>query len=182
MAERLKTEYNDLIIPKLMQTLNLKNHHQVPKVSKIVVNQGIGEASYNSKVLNVSLKELSLITGQRGRITKSKKAIAAFKLRPKLPVGMFITLRGNSMYAFLDRLICLALPRIRDFQGINPKSFDGSGNFSLGLQEQLVFPEIAYDQIEKIRGMDVSIITTAKNDQDGYLLLKEFGMPFRDHE
>jgi large subunit ribosomal protein L5 len=180
MTERLKNQYKQTIIPKLMETLMFKNKHQVPIISKIVINRGVGEASQNSKILETSLNELSLIAGQRGVLTRSKKAIAAFKLRAKTPVGISVTLRGDRMYAFLDRLISLALPRIRDFQGINPKSFDGSGNYSLGLEEQLMFPEIDYDKIDQIRGMDVSIITTAKTDGAAYFLLKELGMPFKE--
>ena len=179
MTERLKTQYKDKIAPKFIQDLGLKNSNQVPKISKIVINRGLGEASQNSKILETSLNELSIIAGQRCVLTRSKKAIAAFKLRAKTPVGISVTLRGENMYAFLDRLISLALPRIRDFQGINPKSFDGSGNYSLGLEEQLMFPEIDYDKIDQIRGMDISIITTAKTDIEGLTLLKEFGMPFK---
>nr|QVO50960.1 50S ribosomal protein L5 [Ulva compressa] len=177
--ERLKTKYKEVIIPKLVKQLNLKNIHQVPKISKIVINRGLGEAALNSKILDTSLNEISLVAGQRGVLTRSKKAIAAFKLRAKTAVGISVTLRGDRMYAFLDRFICLALPRIRDFQGINPKSFDGVGNYSLGLEEQLMFPEIDYDKIDQIRGMDISIITTAKTDNDALTLLKEFGMPFK---
>ena len=140
---------------------------------------GVGDASQNNKMLESYLSELSVIAGQRGVITRSKKAIAGFKLRQKMPVGVSVTIRGEKMYGFLDRLINLALPRIRDFQGVSPTSFDGQGNFSLGLEEQLVFPEVNYDKIEQSRGMDISIITTSRNDQEGLSLLKEFGMPFR---
>lgn len=180
MSERLKEVFQEKISPKLIKTNKYKNEQQVPKIEKIVINRGLGAASQNTKILESSLKELSFIAGQRGVLTRSKKAIAAFKLREKTPVGVSVTLRGNRMYAFLDRLINLALPRIRDFQGINPKSFDGSGNYSLGLEEQLMFPEIDYDKIDQIRGMDISIITTAKNDLEGFQILKEFGMPFKD--
>lgn len=180
MTERLKNQYKQTIILNLMETLHYKNTHQVPSLSKIVINRGVGEASQNSKILETSLNELSIIAGQRGIITRSKKAISAFKLRAKTPVGISVTLRGERMYAFIDRLISLALPRIRDFQGINPKSFDGSGNYSLGLEEQLMFPEIDYDKIDHIRGMDVSIITTAKTDTEAYNLLKQLGMPFKE--
>lgn len=179
MTERLKKKYKEKIIPKLMTEFNLNNSHQVPRISKIVINRGLGEASQNLKILDTSLNEMSIIAGQRGVLTRSKKAIAAFKLRAKTTVGICVTLRGDRMYAFLDRFISLALPRIRDFQGINPKSFDGSGNYSLGLEEQLMFPEIDYDKIDQIRGMDISIITTAKTDTEGFFLLKEFGMPFK---
>lgn len=180
MTQRLKDFYSNTMLPKLMKKFNYKNKLQVPKIEKIVINRGLGEASQNAKILDSSLKELSLITGQRGIITRSKKSIASFKLREKMPVGITVTLRGERMYGFLDRLINLALPRIRDFQGINPKSFDGFGNYSLGLEEQLMFPEIDYDKIDQIRGMDISIVTTAKTDEEGLSLLKEFGLPFNN--
>nr|YP_009367536.1 ribosomal protein L5 [Pseudoneochloris marina]ARK14513.1 ribosomal protein L5 [Pseudoneochloris marina] len=179
MTERLKTLYKETIAPKLIKENELKNKHQAPMIEKIVINRGLGDASQNSKILEASLNELSVIAGQKSVLTRSKKAIAAFKLREKTPVGVSVTLRGDRMYAFLDRLINLALPRIRDFQGISSKSFDGSGNYSLGLEEQLMFPEIDYDKIDQVRGMDISIITTAKNDTVGFSLLKEFGMPFK---
>jgi len=179
MPQRLKTLYFQNIIPKLLEQFQYTNKLQVPRINKIVINRGLGDASQNAKILDSSLKELTIIAGQKGVITRSKKAIAGFKLRQKMPVGVAITLRGERMYGFLDRLINLALPRIRDFQGINPKSFDGHGNYSLGLEEQLMFPEIDYDKIDQIRGMDISIITTSKNDQEGLALLKEFGMPFK---
>jgi large subunit ribosomal protein L5 len=179
MPQRLKTFYLKEIVPNLQNQKGYQNIHQVPEVKKIVINRGLGEASQNAKTLDASLKEVSIIAGQRGIITRSKKAIAGFKLRQKMPVGLVVTLRKERMYAFLDRLINLALPRIRDFQGMNPKSFDGHGNYSLGLDEQLMFPEIDYDKIDQIRGMDISIITTAKNDEEGIALLSAFGMPFR---
>lgn len=179
MVQRLKKLYSENIVPKLIEQFHYKNKHQVPKIEKIVINRGLGDASQNAKLLDSSLKELTVIAGQRGIITRSKKAIAGFKLRQKMPVGASVTLRGERMYGFLDRLINLALPRIRDFQGISLKSFDGQGNYSLGLEEQLMFPEIDYDKIDQIRGMDISIITTSKNDQEGFALLKEFGMPFK---
>ena len=179
MAQRLKELYSQAIIPKLAEQFNYKNALQVPRIEKIVINRGLGDASQNTKLLDSSLNELTLIAGQKGIITRSKKAIAGFKLRQKMPVGISVTLRGEKMYGFLDRLINLALPRIRDFQGINPKSFDGHGNYSLGLEEQLMFPEIDYDKIDQIRGMDISLITTSKNDQEGLALLKQFGMPFQ---
>ena len=180
MTERLKTLYKTTISTKLLEEFHYKNPYQIPKLSKIVINRGLGAASQNSKILDVSLNELSLIAGQKGVLTRSKKAIAAFKLRAKTPVGISIVLRGDRMYAFLDRLISLALPRIRDFQGINPRSFDQSGNYSLGLEEQLMFPEINYDKIDQVQGMDISIVTTAKTDLEAFRLLKELGMPFRD--
>jgi large subunit ribosomal protein L5 len=177
--QRLKSQYVSTIVPKLMETLKCKNIHEVPNIEKIVINRGIGDASQNQKIVDSSLKELALIAGQKGVVTRSKKAIASFKLRQKVPVGVTVTLRGDRMYGFLDRLIHLALPRVRDFQGINPKSFDKNGNYSLGLEEQLMFPEIEYDKIDQIRGMDISIVTTAKNQEEGLALLKEFGLPFK---
>ena len=180
MTERLKTFYQQKIVDTLCEQPQFNNSYQVPRIEKIVINRGLGNASQNAKIFQASLEELSVIAGQRGVLTRSKKAIAAFKLREKMPVGICVTLRGPRMYAFLDRLIHLALPRIRDFQGISPKSFDGSGNYSLGLEEQLMFPEIDYDKIDQIRGMDISIVTTAKTDKDGLLILKQFGLPFQD--
>ena len=179
MAQRLKKIYFQNIVPKLLEQFEYKNTLQAPRIQKIVINRGLGDASQNAKILDSSLKELTIIAGQKGVITRSKKAIAGFKLRQKMPVGVSVTLRGERMYGFLDRLINLAVPRIRDFQGISPKSFDGHGNYSLGLEEQLMFPEIDYDKIDQIRGMDISIITTSRNDQEGLALLKEFGMPFK---
>jgi large subunit ribosomal protein L5 len=180
MAQRLKVLYNKSVLPKLITNLNYKNPLQSPRIEKIVINRGLGDGSQNSRIVESCLKELTLLTGQKGVITNSKKAIAGFKLRQKAPVGVSVTLRGDRMYGFLDRLINLALPRIRDFQGVNPKSFDNYGNYTLGLEEQLMFPEIDYDKIDQIRGMDISIVTTSKNNTESRLLLKEFGMPFRD--
>ncbi|MFM7575596.1 MAG: 50S ribosomal protein L5, partial [Microcystaceae cyanobacterium] len=157
-----------------------KNIHEVPKVIKITVNRGLGEASQNAKALESSIAEISTITGQKPVVTRAKKAIAGFKIRQGMPVGVMVTLRSEQMYAFLDRLINLALPRIRDFRGISPNSFDGRGNYSLGVREQLIFPEIDYDTIDQIRGLDISIITTAKTDEEGRALLKAMGMPFRN--
>ncbi len=179
MTQRLKILYCNLIVPKLMEQFQYKNKLQVARIEKIVINRGLGDASQNTKILESCLKELTLIAGQRGIITRSKKAIAGFKLREKTPVGVSVTLRGERMYGFLDRLINLALPRIRDFQGISSQSFDGYGNYSLGLEEQLMFPDIEYDKIDQIRGMDVSIVTTSKTDIESLALLKEFGMPFK---
>lgn len=179
MPERLKTHYIDKISPELQTTYPYVNHYQVPKLTKIVVNQGLGEALQNAKVLDVGLQELGAITGQKGVLTRSKKAISTFKLRAKVPVGISVILRGARMYAFLDRLVNLALPRIRDFQGIDPKSFDDHGNYSFGLEEQLMFPEIIYDKVDQIRGMNITMVTTAKTDQEALLLLKAFGLPFR---
>jgi large subunit ribosomal protein L5 len=179
MTQRLRNLYNTRIVPKLMGEFDYKNKLQVTRIQKIVINRGLGDASQNAKILESSLKELSLIAGQKGVITRSKKAIAGFKLRQKNPVGITVTLRGERMYSFLDRLINLALPRIRDFQGVSPRSVDGHGNYSLGLEEQLMFPEIDYDKIDQIRGMDISIVTTSQNDAECLSLLKEFGMPFK---
>ncbi len=178
-ARRLKKQYVQNIIPKLIQQFKYKNVHEVPQIEKIVINRGIGDASQNQKIVDASLKELAMIAGQKGIVTRSKKAIAGFKLRQQMPVGVTVTLRGDRMYGFLDRLIHLALPRVRDFQGINPKSFDKHGNYSLGLEEQLMFPEIEYDKIDQVRGMDISIVTTAKKQEEGLALLKEFGLPFK---
>lgn len=180
MTQRLKKQYVENIVPKLMQLFKYENVHQVPKIEKIVINRGIGNASQNQKMIDSALKELGMIAGQKGVITRSKKAIAGFKLREKMPVGVSVTLRGDRMYGFLDRLIHLALPRVRDFQGVNPKSFDKNGNYSLGLEEQLMFPEIEYDKIDQIRGMDISIVTSAKKQEEGLALLKEFGFPFKN--
>lgn len=180
MAQRLKQDYYEKIVPKLTEQFGYTNVHQVPKIIKVTVNRGLGEASQNAKALEASLAEIATIAGQKPVVTRAKKAIAGFKLRQGMPVGMMVTLRADRMYAFLDRLINLSLPRIRDFRGISPKSFDGRGNYTLGVREQLIFPEIEYDSIDQIRGMDISIITTANTDEEGRALLKEFGMPFRD--
>lgn len=182
MIQRLQKKYFDQVIPQMLKEFNYKNKYQVPKIEKIVINRGIGDASQNAKLLELSLNELTVIAGQRGIITRSKKAIAGFKVRQKMPVGVSVTLRGDKMYSFLDRLINLALPRIRDFQGINKKGFDGFGNYSLGLDEQLMFPEIEYDKIDQLRGMDISIITTSKTDQESFALLKYFGLPFQSQK
>lgn len=179
MTQRLKQNYMEKIVPTLYNQFGYKNIHQVPRIEKIVLNRGIGDASQNNKILESFLKELGLISGQKGIVTRSKKSIAGFKIRDKMPVGVSVTLRGDRMYGFLDRLIHLALPRVRDFQGIDPKSFDKHGNYSLGLEEQLMFPEIEYDKIDQIRGMDICIVTTAKNQEEGLSLLKEFGFPFK---
>jgi large subunit ribosomal protein L5 len=180
MTTRLKKVYEETVVPKLKEQFNYQNIHEVPKVVKITVNRGLGEASQNAKALEATLNEIAVITGQRPVVTRAKKAIAGFKIREGMPVGVMVTLRKDRMYAFLDRLVSLALPRIRDFRGVNPKSFDGRGNFTLGVREQLIFPEVSYDAIDQIRGMDISIITTAKTDEEGRALLKAFGMPFRE--
>jgi large subunit ribosomal protein L5 len=177
---RLKTVYKETIVPNLTKQFNYTNVHQVPKVIKITINRGLGEAAQNAKSLEASLNEIGVITGQKPVVTRAKKAIAGFKIRQGMPVGIMVTLRGERMYAFLDRLVSLSLPRIRDFRGVSPKSFDGRGNYTLGVREQLIFPEIEYDNIDQVRGLDISIITTAKNDEEGRALLKEIGMPFRE--
>lgn len=179
MTQRLKTQYAERIVPQLSEQFQYKNVHEVPKLTKIVINRGIGDASQNTKVLESFIKELGIIAGQKGIITKSKKSIAGFKIREEMPVGVTVTLRGDRMFGFLDRLIHLALPRVRDFQGISPKSFDKNGNYSLGLDEQLMFPEIEYDKIDQIRGMDITLVTTAKNQEESLALLKQFGLPFK---
>ncbi|MDJ0734672.1 MAG: 50S ribosomal protein L5 [Nostocaceae cyanobacterium] len=180
MATRLKKHYLETIVPNLKKQFQYTNVHQVPKLVKVTVNRGLGEASQNAKALEASLSEIAIITGQKPVVTRAKKAIAGFKIREGMPVGVMVTLRGGRMYDFLDRLINLSLPRIRDFRGISPKSFDGRGNYTLGVREQLIFPEVEYDSIDQIRGLDISIITTAKTDEEGRALLKEMGMPFRD--
>lgn len=180
MADQLKTFYFEKVVPKLVERFKYPNIHQVPKVVKVTVNRGLGEASQNAKALESSVAELAMITGQRPVVTRARRAIAGFKIRQGMPVGVMVTLRSERMYSFLNRLFNLALPRIRDFRGISPKSFDGRGNFTLGLREQLIFPEIDYDSIDQIRGMDITIVTTAQTDEEGRALLKEMGMPFRE--
>ena len=179
MSQRLKKYYLENIVPQLSKQFNYTNIHEVPQLKKIVINRGIGDASQNTKVLESFIQELSLIAGQKGVITKSKKSIAGFKIREQMPVGVTVTLRGDRMFGFLDRLIHLALPRVRDFQGISPKSFDKHGNYSLGLEEQLMFPEVEYDKIDQIRGMDITLVTTSNNQEESLALLKQFGLPFR---
>lgn len=181
MADSLKDLYKQTVIPKLTEQFQYENAHQVPKLVKVTLNRGLGEAAQNAKALESSIREISLITGQKPVVTRAKQAIAGFKIRKGMPVGIMVTLRSDRMYAFMNRLINLALPRIRDFRGISPKSFDGRGNYTLGIREQLIFPEVEYDTIDQIRGMDISIITTANTDEEGRALLKELGMPFRDN-
>jgi large subunit ribosomal protein L5 len=176
----LKTLYLEKVVPKLMEQFQYQNIHQVPKVVKVTMNRGLGEAAQNAKAMEASLSEIGIITGQKPVVTRAKKAIAGFKIRQGMPVGIMVTLRSDRMYSFLNRLINLSLPRIRDFRGVSPKSFDGRGNYTLGLREQLIFPEVQYDSVDQVRGMDISIITTAKTDEEGRALLKELGMPFRD--
>ena len=178
--QRLKTLYQETVVPKLIEQFQYKNVHQVPKPVKVTVNRGLGEAAQNAKALEASIAELAVITGQKPVVTRAKKAIAGFKIRQGMPIGAMVTLRSERMYAFLDRLLNLALPRIRDFRGVSPNSFDGRGNYTLGVREQLIFPEVDYDSIDQIRGMDISIVTTARTDEEGRALLKELGMPFWD--
>ncbi|MEY2976851.1 MAG: 50S ribosomal protein L5 [Prochlorotrichaceae cyanobacterium] len=180
MSITLKKTYQEVVVPKLMEQFGYSNIHQVPKLVKITINRGLGEASQNAKALESSLAEIAKITGQKPVITRAKQAIASFKIREGMPVGIMVTLRSERMYSFLEKLIHISLPRIRDFRGISPRSFDGRGNYTLGLKEQLLFPEISYDAIDQIRGMDISIVTTARTDEEGRALLKEIGMPFRD--
>ncbi len=177
----LKKRYRETIRPKLLKDLGLSNVHQVPQVMKVTVNRGLGEAATNSKALEASLSEMAIITGQKALVTRAKKAIAGFKIRQGMPVGCAVTLRGDRMYAFLERLINLALPRIRDFRGVSSKSFDGRGNYTLGVREQLIFPEISFDKVDSIRGMDITIVTSARSDEEGKALLSEMGMPFRSN-
>jgi large subunit ribosomal protein L5 len=174
----LKSLYKQKIVPSLIEEFSYKNIEQVPKLVKISVNRGVGEAAKNSKELDLSLQELSLIVGQQPTINKSTKSVAGFKIREGMAIGTSVTLRKDQMYTFLTKLIHIVLPRIRDFRGINPNGFDGRGNYNLGLKEQLIFPEISYDDVMEIRGLDISIVTTAKTDEEARALLKSFGMPF----
>lgn len=175
----LRTKYKEEIVPTLKKDFNYKSVMQVPKLEKIVINQGVGQAISDKKLLEVAIKELSSITGQKAVHTTSKKDISNFKLRKKMPIGARVTLRGTKMYEFLERLICVALPRIRDFNGINEK-LDGRGNYTLGITEQIIFPEINLDQISKISGMNITFVTSANTDEEGFALLKEFGLPFKN--
>ena len=176
---RLKDFYKETVIPKLTQDLGVKNSMQVPKLVKITVNMGVGEAVADRKVMDAAVADLTKITGQKPKLCMSKKSIASFKVRENLAIGTKVTLRGERMWEFFDRLVTIAIPRIRDFRGINPRSFDGRGNFSLGIKEQIIFPEIQYDQIDQLRGMDITITTTAKDDKQGRALLNAFNFPFR---
>jgi large subunit ribosomal protein L5 len=176
---RLQQVYREQIVPKLRSDLKIDNVMQVPRITKITVNMGVGEAVADKKVMDAAVADLTKITGQKPLITKSRKAIAAFKIRAGLPIGAKVTLRGKRMYEFLDRLISIAMPRIRDFRGVSPRSFDGQGNYSLGVKEQIIFPEIQYDQVDQIRGMDITITTTAMDDRHGRALLEAFNFPFR---
>ena len=176
---RLKEKYKTEIVPKLEKDLGISNINQVPKVSKIVVNMGVGEAAQDSKVIDAAVADLTAITGQQPMICRAKKSIAGFHIREGMAIGCKVTLRGDRMWEFIDRLLSTALPRVRDFRGISPDSFDGRGNYSLGITEQLIFPEIDYDKIDRTRGMDITVVTTAENDEHAYALLKEVGFPFK---
>jgi large subunit ribosomal protein L5 len=177
---RLAELYNKEMVPQLMKDLNYKNVMEVPKITKIVLNMGLGEAIQNVKILDSAAEELGAIAGQKPVITKAKKSIAGFKLRQGMPIGCSVTLRRDRMYEFLDRLVSVSLPRVRDFKGISGKAFDGKGNYSLGVKEQLIFPEIDYDKVDKIKGLNITIVTTAKTDAEGKALLKLMGLPFRN--
>jgi len=179
MASRMKEKYRQEVVPSLQKEFNYSNPMQVPGVHKVVVNIGMGEVIQNAKAMDAAVADLSTITGQRPVITRAKRSVAAFKLREGMPIGCMVTLRGEHMYTFLDKLLNVALPRLRDFQGVSPEAFDGRGNYTLGLREQLVFPEIDYDKVDKVRGMEVSIVTTARTDEEGRRLLALMGMPFK---
>ncbi len=176
---RLQEYYRETVVPRLKQELKIENAMQVPRITKITLNMGVGEAVADRKVMDAAVTDLSKITGQKPLVTKSRKAIASFKLRAGLAVGAKVTLRGARMYEFLDRLINIAMPRIRDFRGVSPRSFDGQGNYSLGVKEQIIFPEIQYDQVDQVRGMDITITTTAVDNRQGRALLEAFNFPFR---
>jgi len=179
VAKKLKDVYKEDVIPALKEKFGYKNVYQIPKLVKVVINMGVGEAVQNVKILDAAVGELTKISGQKPVVTRAKKSIAVYKLREGMPIGTTVTLRGVKMYDFLQKLTSIALPRIRDFRGVNDKSFDGRGNYSLGLKEQILFPEIKYDDVDVARGMDISIVTTAKTDEEAKALLAELGMPFR---
>ena len=182
-SPRLKGDYEKRIVPAMIEKFGYKNHFEVPKLDKIVINMGVGEATQDKKKVEAAAAEMQAISGQRPVITKAKKSIAQFKLREGMPIGAKVTLRRDRMFEFLDRLVTIALPRVRDFRGLNPKSFDGRGNYAMGLKEQIIFPEINYDQIDKVRGMDIIVTTTAKTDDEARELLRLFNFPFpRDEE
>lgn len=176
---RLKKVYKDEVIPLLGKEFEYKNPMEIPKVTKVILNMGLGEAIQNVKVLESAQAELTAVSGQKPVITKAKRSIANFKLREGMPIGCMVTLRGERMYHFLDKLFNIALPRVRDFRGVSPKAFDGRGNYSMGITEQIIFPEIDYDKIDKIKGLNITIVTSAKSDEEGRVLLKSLGMPFR---
>lgn len=179
MAARLRERYQTEVLPALMEEFKYTNRMAVPRLSKIVVNMGLGEAIQNVKLLDAATRELGQVTGQKPVVTRAKKSIANFKLRKNMPIGVMVTLRGNRMYEFFDRLVNVALPRVRDFRGLSTKSFDGRGSYTLGLRDQLVFPEVEYGKIEKVKGMNISIVTDARSDAEALALLKHLGLPFR---
>ncbi|UUX32858.1 50S ribosomal protein L5 [Fundicoccus culcitae] len=179
MESRLKVKYTDEVSPKLVEQFSYSSVMQVPKIEKIVINMGVGDAVSNAKNLDKAVDELTLISGQKPIITHAKKSIAGFRLREGMPIGAKVTLRGSRMYDFLDKLISVSLPRVRDFQGVSNNSFDGRGNYTLGVKEQLIFPEVSYDNVDRVRGMDIVIVTTAQTDEESHALLKELGMPFK---
>ena len=179
VAKKIKHQYQEDAIPALKEKFGYKNVYEIPKLVKITVNMGVGEAVQNVKMLDAAVKELTKIVGQKPVVTRAKKSIATYKLRAGMPIGTMVTLRGDKMYDFLQKLVSVALPRIRDFRGVNDRSFDGRGNYSLGLKEQMLFPEIKYDDVDVTRGMDITIVTTAKTDEEAKALLAELGMPFR---
>ena len=178
MSSRLKETYQNEIVDAQMKKFGYKKVMQVPKIDKVVINMGVGEAKENAKILDAAVSDLETITGQKAVITRAKNSVANFKIREGMPIGCKVTLRGDKMYEFVDRLINLALPRVRDFRGVNPNAFDGRGNYALGIKEQLIFPEIEYDKIDKVRGMDIIFVTTAKTDEEARELLAQFNMPF----
>jgi large subunit ribosomal protein L5 len=179
MAARLKERYQKDVAPAIAKEFAIKNPMAIPRLEKIVVNMGMGEAIANAKILDTAVAELTSIAGQKPVVTKAKKSIASFKLRQGMPIGVMVTLRGERMYEFFDRLVSVALPRVRDFRGLSPKAFDGRGNYTIGIREQLIFPEIDFNKVDKLRGMNISIVTTARNDEEARALLKALGMPFR---
>jgi large subunit ribosomal protein L5 len=179
MAARLREHYSKTVVPALTKEFGYRNPMSIPKLQKIAINIGLGEATSNAKLMDGAVNELTAIAGQKPVVTKAKKSIAAFKLRENMPIGCMVTLRGDRMYEFFDRLVNVALPRVRDFRGLNPKSFDGRGNYTMGLRDQLIFPEIDYSKIDKTKGMNISITTSAKSDAEGLVLLRNMGMPFR---
>lgn len=179
MAARLKERYQKEVAPAIAKEFGIKNPMAIPRLEKIVVNMGMGEAIANAKILDTAAEEIRAIVGQKPVVTKAKKSIASFKLRQGMPIGVMVTLRGDRMYEFFDRLVSIALPRVRDFRGVSPKAFDGRGNYTIGVREQLIFPEIDFNKVEKLRGMNISIVTTARTDEQARALLKNLGMPFR---
>ena len=180
MMANFKTKYREEILPKLKEELGVKNIHEVPRITKITLNMGVGEAIGDKKVIEHAVADMEKISGQKAVVTKARKSVAGFKVREGWPIGVKVTLRSDRMYEFLERLVDIALPRVRDFRGLSPKSFDGRGNYSMGVKEQIIFPEVDYDKVDTLRGMDITLTTTAKNDDEGRALLKAFNFPFRN--